>query len=370
MDIDGAVRAMVGGRDYGAEPVQPRDRRAAPARLLVQALRLCRPRCTNGFKPTSIVVDAPICLGNWCPQNYSRSFSGSMTLTQALARSINIIPVRLSVALGDGNPKVGRAKIIEIAQRMGLRTPLPDSSSLPIGAAEVTVLDHTAGYATFPNGGKAVDAARDPRSAQRQRRGRSGASTATARSRVQVIRPQVAMRHEHHDEQGGRGRHRQARACSTASGPPARPAPPTPTATPGSSATPAITSRGVWFGNDDYAPTNRMTGGSLPGHDLAADHGLRASGHRAEADAGRRRRRRRRCRRSRPRRRASGANPAPQRPTLLTKRSIDVLLRVERMMETRDARARRPRPRPQRGAAGAAAPNARRGGRAGGPRGN
>ena len=44
MDIDGAVRAMVGGRDYGAEPVQPRDRRAAPARLLVQALRLCRPR--------------------------------------------------------------------------------------------------------------------------------------------------------------------------------------------------------------------------------------------------------------------------------------------------------------------------------------
>ena len=51
---------------------------------------------------------------------------------------------------------------------MGLRTPLPDTPSLPIGAAEVTVLDHTAAYATFPNGGKAVDAARDPRGAHRQ----------------------------------------------------------------------------------------------------------------------------------------------------------------------------------------------------------
>ena len=71
------------------------------------------PRSSNGFKPTSIVVDAPICIGNWCPQNYSHSFSGSMTLTQALVRSINTIPVRLSIALGNGNPKVGRAKIIQ-----------------------------------------------------------------------------------------------------------------------------------------------------------------------------------------------------------------------------------------------------------------
>ena len=65
----------------------------------------------NGFKPTSIVVDGPVCIGNWCPKNYSRGYSGSMTLTQALVRSINIIPVKLSIALGNGNPKIGRAKI-------------------------------------------------------------------------------------------------------------------------------------------------------------------------------------------------------------------------------------------------------------------
>jgi len=155
LDLDGAIRAMVGGRDYG----QSQFNRATDA--LRQPGSSFKPyvyatALSNGFKPTSIVVDAPICLGNWCPQNYAHSFSGSITLTQALVRSINVIPVRLSVSLGDGNPKLGRAKIIQTAQRMGIRTPLTDSSSLPIGAAEVNVLEHTAAYATFPNLGRAV----------------------------------------------------------------------------------------------------------------------------------------------------------------------------------------------------------------------
>src|SRR5215211_6424269 len=133
LDLDGAVRAMVGGRDYG----QSQFNRATDA--LRQPGSSFKPyvyatALSNGFKPTSIVVDAPICLGNWCPSNYSHSFSGSVTITQALVRSINTIPVRLSVSLGDGNPKLGRAKIIQMAQRMGLRTPLPDSSSMQIGA--------------------------------------------------------------------------------------------------------------------------------------------------------------------------------------------------------------------------------------------
>ena len=124
LDLDGAVRAMVGGRDYG----QSQFNRATDA--LRQPGSSFKPyvyatALMNGYKPTSVVVDAPICLGNWCPQNYSHSFSGSMTLTQAITRSINVIPVRLSVSLGDGNPKIGRAKIIQTAQRMGIRTPCP-----------------------------------------------------------------------------------------------------------------------------------------------------------------------------------------------------------------------------------------------------
>src|SRR5215216_1965176 len=100
LDLDGAVRAMVGGRDYG----QSQFNRATDA--LRQPGSSFKPyvyatALSNGFKPTSIVVDAPICLGNWCPANYSHSFSGSVTITQALVRSINTIPVRLSVVAGD-----------------------------------------------------------------------------------------------------------------------------------------------------------------------------------------------------------------------------------------------------------------------------
>jgi penicillin-binding protein 1A len=80
-----------------------------------------------------------------------------MSLTSALARSINSIPVRMSLEIGKGNAKAGRAVIVDTAKRMGLTHPLTDSSSLPIGAAEVTVIDMAAAYAVFANGGKRAD---------------------------------------------------------------------------------------------------------------------------------------------------------------------------------------------------------------------
>src|ERR1700749_2449537 len=79
-----------------------------------------------------------------------------MTLITALTHSLNNIAVRLSIAGGDGNAKVGRARIIKTARDMGITTPLPDTPSLPIGADAVTLLEHTGAYATFPNLGKAV----------------------------------------------------------------------------------------------------------------------------------------------------------------------------------------------------------------------
>ena len=107
----------------------------------------------NGFKPTSIVVDGPVCIGNWCPHNYGHSYSGAVTLTQAITRSINVVPVKLSIAIGGkGGPKAGRAKIVEVgAPILGIKAPLPDTPSLPIGADEVTVIEHAVAYATFPD---------------------------------------------------------------------------------------------------------------------------------------------------------------------------------------------------------------------------
>ena len=148
-DLDGAVRAIVGGRDYGASQFnRATDAMRQPGssfKPYVYATAL-----SNGFKPTSVIVDGPVCIGNWCPQNYGRSYSGSVTLTQAITRSINVVPVKLSIALGNGNPKVGRAKIVATARMMGIHTPLPDTPSLPIGADEVILLEHTVAYATFP----------------------------------------------------------------------------------------------------------------------------------------------------------------------------------------------------------------------------
>src|SRR3954453_22760985 len=101
-DLDGGVRAMVGGRDYGASQFnRATDALRQPGssfKPYVYATALA-----NGFKPTSIMVDSPVCVGNWCPHNYSNSYSGSMTLTQALVRSINVIPVKISIALGKGH---------------------------------------------------------------------------------------------------------------------------------------------------------------------------------------------------------------------------------------------------------------------------
>ncbi len=154
MDVDGSVRAMVGGRDYGLSQFN----RAADAQrqpgssfkpIVYAAALLANPKLT----PQSRVVDAPICLGNWCPSNYGRSFSGAMPMVSALARSINTVAVRLSVDIGNGNPKLGREKIIDLAHNMGITTELADSSSLPIGSREVTVVDMASVFAVFGNGG-------------------------------------------------------------------------------------------------------------------------------------------------------------------------------------------------------------------------
>ena len=154
-DHDGAVRALVGGRDYGASQFN----RAVHA--LRQPGSSFKPyvytaALMHGLKPTSPIVDAPICLGNWCPQNYNRSYAGRINLLTAITRSINTVPVRLSLTIGKGNAREGRKTIVKLARDFGLTTPLVDTPSLPIGAGEVNVLEHTVAFATFPNEGRAV----------------------------------------------------------------------------------------------------------------------------------------------------------------------------------------------------------------------
>ena len=340
-DLDGAVRAMAGGRDYAVSQFnRATDAQRQPGssfKPYVYSTALM-----NGFTPTSKIVDGPICLGNWCPQNYGRSYSGTVTLLMAITKSINTIPVRLSVLLGKGAPnaaRVGRNMIVETARKMGIRSPLPDTPSLPIGADEVVVLDHTVAYATFPNKGMAVTphAILEVRSAAGDtiwRFDRDGPKPRRVLS--EQVATDMSMMLNSAAEQGT-GRRAMLNGIRIA----------------GKTGTTnayrdawfvGFTGNyvaGVWFGNDDYQPLNRMTGGSLPamtwrevmayahqGIELKNIPGVAPNPSSvAPADLvaeG-----------------ASSGNDALPRPALLTAKGSQVLQRIERLMEDT---ARKPLP--------------------------
>jgi penicillin-binding protein 1A len=336
-DLDGGVRAMVGGRDYGASQfnraVDAMRQPGSSFKPYVYTTALL-----NGFKPTSIVVDGPVCIGNWCPQNYGHSYSGAVTLTQAITRSINVVPVKLSIALGGkvANPaKAGRAKIVEVARRFGIKAPLPDTPSLPIGSDEVSVIEHAVAYATFPNKGKSVT----PHAVLEVR---TGAGDLVWRFDRDGKKPLQAIPASVAADMAGMMSHVVSEGTARRA---ALDGIPTAGKTGTTNAyrdawfvgyTGNFTCA-VWYGNDDYSPTNRMTGGSLPAqtwHDImvVAHQGVEVreiagigagtklpppvvSAAMAAAGA------------------VKPPDIKPGPPPILTKRGADILVRVEKLLD-------------------------------------
>jgi penicillin-binding protein 1A len=273
LDPLGAMRAMVGGRDYGASQFnRATDALRQPGSSFKPFVYLTA-LMTGKFKPSTIVVDAPICIGNWCPHNYKNSYAGRLPLVEALAHSLNTVAVRLSIAIGEADSvpghnntfesaKRGRAKIIETARMMGLTTPLADTVSLPIGAAEVTVIDMASAYGTFANGGlrappyTAVEIANSRGEViYRHDRDTPPPRQIIDRSTIETMvsmMMQVVL--------AGTGRRAQLDNIEAAG---------KTGTTNGYKDAWFIGYTGnyvgaVWFGNDDDAPMNNMTGGTLP----------------------------------------------------------------------------------------------------------
>ncbi|MGE5146214.1 MAG: transglycosylase domain-containing protein [Candidatus Eiseniibacteriota bacterium] len=251
LDPDGAVRAMVGGRDY----------RDSQFNRATQALR----QPGSAFKPFVFLAaleagigaddhftDAPLKIGNWSPHNFGDHYYGDVTLREAVARSLNSVAVRVS-------ERVGRRQVIKVARRLGITSPMANDSSIALGTSEVTPLELTAAYASFANEGwgvlpYAIVEVRDAHNKVLYKRRGSGTGRVIAEKDAaemnDLLRAVIAW-----------GTGRGANIGRPAAGK-------TGTSQDFRDAwfvgyTPDLVT-GVWVGNDDSAPMKNVTGGSLP----------------------------------------------------------------------------------------------------------
>jgi penicillin-binding protein 1A len=255
LDTNGAVRAIVGGRDYGESQF---NRATRAARQTGSSFKpyVFATAMEHGFKPNSVISDGPISWGAWAPKNYGRSYSGKMTLAMALIRSINTVPVRLA------KDHLSIPPIRAMAEAMGVETPLNGHKTMVLGTSGMTVMDQATGYNVFANGGFA----------------------GTRHSILQLLTHSGELIYEH-DRDAPKPRRVLSEQAAASMNSILVQIPEIGTAR--RAALPGIRSAGktgttqsyrdawyvgftgnytaaVWLGNDDYSPTNEMTGGSLP----------------------------------------------------------------------------------------------------------
>ena len=252
----GAVRAMVGGRDYGESQFNRATRalRQPGSSFKVYTYAAAMEK---GMTPQTVVSDAPITWRGWSPQNYGRSYAGRVTLAVALAKSINTVPVRLAKDV------LGIDRIVEMTKAMGVETPIRADKTIPLGTSELTVLDQATGYSVFPAGGVQgrrhgiaqiigydgrllYDFARDEPAPKRILSEKANASMNYMLAQIPVSGTGRKAALDHGIVTAGKTGTTQAYRDAWFVG---------------------FTGNytcAVWFGNDDYTSTNNMTGGSLP----------------------------------------------------------------------------------------------------------
>ncbi len=150
MTPDGVVRALVGGRSYAESQF---NRAVSAKRQPGSAFKpfVYLTAIEHGLTPDTVREDGPISVKGWKPENYEHEYMGPVTLTQALANSLNTVSVRLTLEFGP-------AAVIRTAYRLGISSTLEPNASIALGTSEVSPLELVSAYATFANGGFAVAA--------------------------------------------------------------------------------------------------------------------------------------------------------------------------------------------------------------------
>ncbi len=252
-DSDGALRAMVGGRSYKESQfnraVQAKRQPGSAFKPFVYIAAM-----EAGLTPESRFIDQPVDIEGWTPSNYTPGFSGPVRLTEAVAKSINTVAVQVT-------EQVGRNKVAEAAIRMGVKSNVPPHRSIALGAVDMTLANLTGAYLPFARGGLAVE----PYAIQKIESS-SGALLYQHEDKpesIRVLASDVAEKMNHLLYQvmhAGTGR-RASLGLRHAAGK-------TGTTNEWRDAwfvgyTGQIVA-GVWVGNDEYTPMDKVTGGTIP----------------------------------------------------------------------------------------------------------
>ena len=252
MTPDGAVRAMVGGRNYAESQY---NRAVTAKRQPGSAFKpfVYLTAIEAGLTPETIRQDAPLDVRGWKPENYSHEYFGAVTLTQALAMSLNTVAVRLGL-------EVGAKNVVRTAHRLGISSKLDANASIALGTSEVSLTELVGAYVPFANGGQGVA----PHVVTKIRTAEGKVLyTRPADQLGQLIDPRnVAMMNTMMQETLLSGTARKAEipgwmaAGKTGTSQDFRDA--------WFIGYTANLVTGVWLGNDDNSPTKKTTGGGLP----------------------------------------------------------------------------------------------------------
>jgi penicillin-binding protein 1A len=253
LDGSGAVRALVGGKAYGESQF---NRATKAKRQPGSAFKpfIYAAAMEYGLTPDTLRIDRPVQYGDWSPKNYKDEFKGPMRLSQALSESINTVAVSLAAEIGPDN-------VITMAHRLGIDSPLQRNLSIALGTSEVTLFELTSAYVPLANGGfevlpHVIERIRTVEGDILYQRQPPAVAPVLSPEVVGMMNYMMALTVDDGTARRAQLPHNRPAAGKTGTTQDFRDA--------WFIGYTGDLVTGVWIGNDDQKPMNRVTGGNLP----------------------------------------------------------------------------------------------------------